>query len=84
MFGNEVIQGHLRGGYTAIEGHIKMTTHPYQYNHDLGHLYGVIKQATVHASHIHDILKQLERYKFTPAESTPPDGLGLYWELKQR
>jgi hypothetical protein len=84
MFGTEDLQGHLRGGYTAIEGHIKMTIHPYQYNHDLGHLYGAIKQATVHAPHVHDILKQFERYRFTPEESTPPDGLGLYWELKQR
>jgi hypothetical protein len=84
MFGTEVIQGLLRGGYNGIERHIQMTTHPYQYHHDLGHLYSPIKQATVHAAHVHDVLKQFERYRFTPAESTPPDGLGLFWEFKQR
>jgi hypothetical protein len=84
MFGTEVLQGHRNGGYNGIEGHIRMTIHPYQYHYDLGYLYGAIKQATVHATHIHDILKQFEQYRFTPAESTPPDGLGLFWELKQR
>jgi hypothetical protein len=61
-----------------------MTIHPYQYNHDPGHLYGAIKQATVHAPNVYNIIKQFERYRFTRAESTPPDGLGLYWQLKQR
>jgi hypothetical protein len=77
MFGTEDIQDHLRGGFNGIESHLRMTIHPYQFNNDLGHLYSAIKQATFHAANIHDVLKQFEKHRFTPADSSPPDGLGL-------